>query len=53
MTTTFDFLLKNKDLIQFIYSESKYLNKEHLRVVLEMDDKNVVEFWREILRDCF
>ena len=51
--TTFDFLVKNKDLIQFIYSESKYLNKEHLQVVLEMDDKNVVEFWREILRDCF
>ena len=44
------FLIENKDLIQFIYSESKYLSKEHLRVVLEMDDKNVVEYWREILK---
>ena len=45
-----DFLIEQKDLIQFIYSESKYLSKEHLRVVLEMDDKNVVEYWRNILK---
>jgi len=48
--STIAFLIENKDLIQFIYSESKYLSKEHLRVVLEMDDKNGVEYWREILR---
>jgi len=48
---TIVFLNENKDLIQFIYSESKYLNKKHLHVVLEMDDKNVVEYWREILTD--
>jgi AcrR family transcriptional regulator len=46
------FLAENKDLIQFIYSESKYLNKKHLRVVLEMDNRNVVEFWREIVKDA-
>ncbi len=50
LRSTFEFLVKNKRLIQFVYTESKYLNKEHLRVVLEMDDKNVVEFWRELLR---
>lgn len=44
------FLFKHKDLIQFIYSESKYLSEKHLRVVLEMDDKNVVEYWREIVK---
>ena len=48
---TIGFWNENKDLIQFIYSESKYLSKKHLHVVLEMDDKNVVEYWREILRD--
>jgi AcrR family transcriptional regulator len=41
------FLVENKDLIQFIYSESKYLCKEHLRVVLEMDNQNVVGYWRK------
>lgn len=45
-----DFLIEQKELIQFIYSESKYLSKEHLRVVLEMDDKNVVEYWRDTLK---
>jgi len=47
--STVDFLLENKDLIQFIYSESKYLSKKHLQVVLEMDDKNVVEYWRVVI----
>ncbi len=47
-----DFLVENKDLIQFIYTESKYLTKDHLRVVLEMDDKNVVQYWRELVKDA-
>jgi hypothetical protein len=47
-----DFLVENKDLIQFIYTESKYLTKAHLRVVLGMDDKNVVEYWRESVKDA-
>ena len=46
---TLDYIAKNKKLIQFIYTESKYLGKEHLRLILEMDDKNVVGFWRELL----
>ena len=46
------FLVENKDLIQFIYTESKYLNKEHLRVVLEMDSRNVVGYWRELVKDA-
>jgi AcrR family transcriptional regulator len=52
LRTSIDFLVENKDLIQFIYTESKYLTKAHLRVVLEMDDKNVVEYWRELVREA-
>ena len=48
---TLDYIVKNKKLIQFIYTETKYLGKEHLRLILEMDDKNVVDLWRELLRD--
>ena len=47
-----EFLLENKDLFQFIYTESKYLNKRHLRVVLKMDDKEVVQFWRKMVKDA-
>lgn len=49
MRLTIAFHTTNKKLIQFIYSESKYLSKQHLSVVLQMDDKNVVQFWRELL----
>ena len=48
---TLEFISKNKKLIQFVYTESKYLGKKHLRAILEMDDKNVVGFWRGILKD--
>jgi hypothetical protein len=46
-----EFALKHKDLFLFLYTETKYLGKRHLRVVLEMDDKTVVGFWRRLLRD--
>jgi AcrR family transcriptional regulator len=36
-------------LFLFIYTETKYLNRMHLQVVLEMDDKNVVGLWRRLL----
>jgi AcrR family transcriptional regulator len=48
---TLGFALKNKDLFLFLYTETKYLGKRHLQVVLEMDDKNVVGFWRRLLKD--
>lgn len=51
LRVSFDFLVGNKELIQFIYTESKYLSKKHLRVVLEMDKNHVVGFWRELLVD--
>lgn len=49
--STLDLMVKNKDLFLFIYTETKYLQKKHLHVVLEMDDKIVVGFWRRLLRD--
>jgi hypothetical protein len=48
---TLGFALKNKALFLFLYTETKYLGKRHLQVVLEMDDKNVVGFWRRLLKD--
>lgn len=46
------YLVENKDLIQFIYTESKYLSKEHLRVVLEMDNRNVTGYWCKKIDDA-
>ena len=48
---TLEFMLENKALFLFVYTETKYLEKRHLRVVLEMDDKNVVGFWRRLLKE--
>jgi AcrR family transcriptional regulator len=45
------FMIENKRLIQFIYSESKYLDKKHLRIVLDMDYQNVVGYWRGLLKE--
>jgi len=45
------FMAANKKLFQFIYRESKYLSKQHLQVVLQMDDKNIVEHWRRLIED--
>ena len=45
------FMIENKKLIQFVYSESKYLGKSHLKIVLDMDYQNVVGFWRNILKE--
>jgi len=52
LRTSLVFLMENRKLIQFIYTESKYLNKEHLKVVLEMDNKNVSEFWCDLVKQA-
>jgi AcrR family transcriptional regulator len=46
-----EFMVENRKLIQFVYSESKYLDKGHLQVVLEMDQQNVIGFWRSLLEE--
>lgn len=43
------FLARHRKLLRFILGESRYLNKKHLDVVLEMDDRNIVQYWRELL----
>ena len=48
---TMIFMIENKKLIQFVYSESKYLGEKHLKVVLELDKNNVVGFWRNLLKE--
>ena len=45
------YLSENRDLIQFIFTESKYLDREHLRKALELDDQNVVGFYRHLLSE--
>lgn len=45
------YLSENRSLMQFLYSESKYLDREHLRSVLELDDQNVVGFYRHLLSE--
>ena len=48
---TMKFLSQNRDLYQFLYTESKYLDDEHLREVLDLDDQNVVGFYRHLLSE--
>ncbi len=45
------FVYENRELMQFIYSETKYLDQKHLRVVLEMDKKNVLGYFRQRLEE--
>jgi len=42
-------LSENRELYRFIFMESRYLDREHLVKVLEMDDQNVVGFYRHLL----
>jgi len=46
---TIKFLSQNRELYQLLYTESKYLDGEHLREVLALDDQNVVGFYRHLL----
>jgi AcrR family transcriptional regulator len=48
---TLELTIENRKLFQFVYTESKHLAKEHLRLVLEIDEKVVLSFWRELLAE--
>jgi AcrR family transcriptional regulator len=41
----------NRALYQFIFTESKYMDREHLRKALDLDDRNVVGFYRHLLSE--
>jgi AcrR family transcriptional regulator len=46
-----EFMIENKKLVQFTYSESKYLDKKYYQVFIELHHNNVVGFWRKLLDD--
>lgn len=46
-----NYLSQNRDLMQFLYRETKYLDRQHLESVLELDDQNVVGFYRHLLSE--
>lgn len=45
------FMIENKKLVQFVYSESKHLEAKYLKDVLELDKRNVIGFWQSILKN--
>jgi AcrR family transcriptional regulator len=45
------YLSENRALIQFIFTESKYMDREHLRKALDLDDRNVVGFYRHLISE--
>lgn len=45
------FVEAHRDLYLFLYTESKYLERDDLKLVLELDDKNVVGFYRHLLSE--
>jgi AcrR family transcriptional regulator len=47
-----DFSAKNKKLFQFVFSESKFLNKDNLKIILEMDNRNVSGFFLRLLQEA-
>jgi AcrR family transcriptional regulator len=46
---TIKYLSENRNLYQFLFTESKYLDQEHLQQVLDMDNQNVVGLYRHLL----
>jgi AcrR family transcriptional regulator len=46
---TMEFMVGHHELFLFVYTETKYLARNHLQAVLEMDDQNVVGFWRRLV----
>lgn len=49
--SSIEFICRNRKLILFLYSESKYLEKKHLKLVLDIDNGTIVDFYRHLIRD--
>lgn len=45
------FMLENRKLVRFVYTESKYLDEKYLKTVLDLDQKNIIGFWQNILKE--
>jgi len=48
---TISFSAANKKLVQFIFTESKSLDKKHLRSILKIESDNMLNFWRRMLSE--
>jgi AcrR family transcriptional regulator len=49
---TLVFMMENKELLLFIYTETKYLDPQRLHAVLEMDNSSIVSFWRRLVGEA-
>ena len=46
-----DFIAKNEKLFRFVFTESKNLDREHLRTILKLDQEHFITFWRGLLEE--
>jgi hypothetical protein len=44
-------MVENKKLVQFMYSESKYLDKKYFGIFIQLHNNNVVGYWHKLLED--
>ncbi len=49
--TSIRHISENRALYQFIFTESKYMDREHLQKALDLDDRNVVGFYCHLLSE--
>ena len=49
LRSSLDFILENGNLFRFVITESKNMEREHLRTVLKLDYEHSVMFWRGLL----
>ena len=46
---TVELIIEHRKLFQFVYTESRHLNKTHLKKVLDIDQKTTLAFWRQLI----
>ncbi len=49
--TSIRHISENRALYQFIFTESKYMNRDHLRKALDLDNRNVVGFYCHLISE--
>jgi len=52
LRTILELMTEHKKLFLFVYTESKHLDRKHLQVILDVDDKHIVGFWRRLIREA-
>jgi AcrR family transcriptional regulator len=48
---TLRFMSSQGKYVQLLFTESRHLDKQHLNAILDMDRKNIIGFWREMLSE--